>query len=186
MGGKNAAIIYDDVELSKVVPAILNSCFLNQGEICLCTSRLFVHRSIYDDFIEILVQETRYALKQLVVFTLVLHLMQMNWIQEAQSGAVYRRSVYGSVDKFGSFGKSAEVRPYGPCWRRQRSLWRNGRWVLFDCAVSKSTVVVYVRMVATIIQRFDLKRRADPVLVVFLWVLYWKLITNKIFFSSVL
>lgn len=78
MGGKNAAIIYDDVELSKVVPAILNSCFLNQGEICLCTSRLFVHRSIYDDFIEILVQETRYALKQLVVFTLVLHLMQMN------------------------------------------------------------------------------------------------------------
>jgi len=59
MGGKNAAIIYDDADLSKVIPAILNSCFLNQGEICLCTSRLFVHRSIYDDFVEMLVTDAR-------------------------------------------------------------------------------------------------------------------------------
>ena len=61
MGGKNAAIIYEDAELSQVIPAVVNSCFLNQGEICLCTSRLFVHRSIYDKFVQALVQEARYA-----------------------------------------------------------------------------------------------------------------------------
>ena len=39
MGGKNAAIIFDDAKLDKVIPTMLRSCFLNQGEICLCTSR---------------------------------------------------------------------------------------------------------------------------------------------------
>jgi len=60
MGGKNAGIIYEDAELSEVIPAVLNSCFLNQGEICLCTSRLFVQRSIYETFVEKLVKEARY------------------------------------------------------------------------------------------------------------------------------
>jgi len=59
MGGKNAGIIYEDAELSEVIPAVLNSCFLNQGEICLCTSRLFVQRSIYETFVEKLVKEAR-------------------------------------------------------------------------------------------------------------------------------
>ena len=59
MGGKNAGIIFGDADLSKVVPAVVNSCFLNQGEICLCTSRLFVHQSIYDTFVEQLVEAAR-------------------------------------------------------------------------------------------------------------------------------
>ena len=59
MGGKNAAIIFEDADLSKVIPAVVSSCFLNQGEICLCTSRVFVHRSIYDTFVEQLVEASR-------------------------------------------------------------------------------------------------------------------------------
>lgn len=60
LGGKNAGIIFDDADLSKVIPAAINSCFLNQGEICLCTSRIFVHRSLYQEFLQRFVQETKY------------------------------------------------------------------------------------------------------------------------------
>ncbi|XP_046440765.1 2-aminomuconic semialdehyde dehydrogenase-like isoform X2 [Daphnia pulex] len=59
LGGKNAGIIFEDADLSKVVPATINSCFLNQGEICLCTSRVFVQRTIFDEFVQRLVKETK-------------------------------------------------------------------------------------------------------------------------------
>lgn len=51
MGGKNAAIVFDDVDLDKHLSSIIRSCFLNQGEICLATSRLFVQKGIYQKFI---------------------------------------------------------------------------------------------------------------------------------------
>lgn len=51
LGGKNAAVIFGDADLGKAVPTTVRSSFLNQGEICLCTSRIFVHQSIFDDFI---------------------------------------------------------------------------------------------------------------------------------------
>nr|CAH0112079.1 unnamed protein product [Daphnia galeata] len=59
LGGKNAGIIFDDADLSKAVPATINSCFLNQGEICLCTSRIFVQRAIFEEFVQRLVKETK-------------------------------------------------------------------------------------------------------------------------------
>ncbi|VDL73811.1 unnamed protein product [Nippostrongylus brasiliensis] len=59
MGGKNAAIIYPSCDLAKHLPSITRSCFINQGEICLCTSRIFVHSSIYDNFVEQLVREAK-------------------------------------------------------------------------------------------------------------------------------
>ena len=59
LGGKNAAIIFEDADLSKVIPSTVRSCFLNQGEICLCTSRIFVQRSLYSSFVERLVEEAR-------------------------------------------------------------------------------------------------------------------------------
>jgi acyl-CoA reductase-like NAD-dependent aldehyde dehydrogenase len=59
LGGKNAGIIFDDADLSKVVPATINSCFLNQGEICLCTSRIFVQRPIFEEFVQRLVKEAK-------------------------------------------------------------------------------------------------------------------------------
>ncbi|EYC03252.1 hypothetical protein Y032_0095g2838 [Ancylostoma ceylanicum] len=59
MGGKNAAIIYPSCDLGKHLQTIARSCFINQGEICLCSSRIFVHSSIYEDFVEKLVQEAK-------------------------------------------------------------------------------------------------------------------------------
>ncbi|MEP6899377.1 MAG: aldehyde dehydrogenase [Rhodanobacter sp.] len=51
MGGKNPAIVFADADLSETnLDTIVRSGFANQGEICLCGSRLLVQRSIYDDF----------------------------------------------------------------------------------------------------------------------------------------
>ncbi|HXS72496.1 MAG TPA: aldehyde dehydrogenase [Rhodanobacteraceae bacterium] len=51
MGGKNPAIVFADAELSDAnLDTIVRSGFSNQGEICLCGSRLLVQRSIYENF----------------------------------------------------------------------------------------------------------------------------------------
>ena len=53
LGGKNPAIVFADAELSEEnLDTIVRSGFANQGEICLCGSRLLVQRSIYDTFRE--------------------------------------------------------------------------------------------------------------------------------------
>ncbi|KAI8910407.1 aldehyde dehydrogenase domain-containing protein [Gorgonomyces haynaldii] len=59
LGGKNANIIFDDCDLEKTIKTTLRSSFLNQGEICLCGSRIFVQSKIYDAFLEKFVQETQ-------------------------------------------------------------------------------------------------------------------------------
>ena len=52
MGGKNPTIIFGDVDLDQVVSATLRSSFSNQGQICLCGSRLLVEQSLYPAFLE--------------------------------------------------------------------------------------------------------------------------------------
>ncbi|MEP7098183.1 MAG: aldehyde dehydrogenase [Dokdonella sp.] len=60
MGGKNPAIVFADADLSDVnLDTIVRSGFANQGEICLCGSRLLVERSIYDDFKECYLERVR-------------------------------------------------------------------------------------------------------------------------------
>ncbi|XP_067948349.1 2-aminomuconic semialdehyde dehydrogenase-like [Watersipora subatra] len=59
LGGKNPGIIFADADLEKCISVVVRSCFTNQGEICLCTERLFVQRSIYDGFLEKFVAQTR-------------------------------------------------------------------------------------------------------------------------------
>lgn len=50
LGGKNPNLIFADADLDKAVETTVNSSFMNQGEICLCGSRIYVERSIYEDF----------------------------------------------------------------------------------------------------------------------------------------
>ncbi len=52
LGGKNATVILKDVDLDKVVPEIVRSSFLNQGEICLCGSKILVQEDIYEAFLD--------------------------------------------------------------------------------------------------------------------------------------
>lgn len=50
MGGKNALIIFDDVDIDQTVDLAIRASFTNQGQICLCTSRILVHQNIYESF----------------------------------------------------------------------------------------------------------------------------------------
>ncbi|KAH9487533.1 Aldehyde dehydrogenase 8 member A1 [Bulinus truncatus] len=59
LGGKNAAIIFDDCNFNKCLETTIRSSFVNQGEVCLCTSRIFIQRSIYEKFLEAFVTKTR-------------------------------------------------------------------------------------------------------------------------------
>ena len=50
LGGKNPNIIFADCDYDKMLKTTLRSSFSNQGQICLCGSRIFVERSIYNQF----------------------------------------------------------------------------------------------------------------------------------------
>ena len=50
MGGKNPNIIFADCNYDKMLDTTLRSSFANQGQICLCGSRVFVEKSIYEKF----------------------------------------------------------------------------------------------------------------------------------------
>ncbi|MCB0755053.1 MAG: aldehyde dehydrogenase [Flavobacteriales bacterium] len=50
LGGKNPNIIFDDCDLENALRTSLNSSFANQGQICLCGSRMYVQRGIYEEF----------------------------------------------------------------------------------------------------------------------------------------
>jgi aminomuconate-semialdehyde/2-hydroxymuconate-6-semialdehyde dehydrogenase len=50
LGGKNPNIIFADCDFEKMIKTTLSSSFANQGQICLCGSRILIERSIYDKF----------------------------------------------------------------------------------------------------------------------------------------
>jgi aminomuconate-semialdehyde/2-hydroxymuconate-6-semialdehyde dehydrogenase len=50
LGGKNPNIIFADCDFKKMLSTTLRSSFANQGQICLCGSRIFVERPIYEKF----------------------------------------------------------------------------------------------------------------------------------------
>jgi aminomuconate-semialdehyde/2-hydroxymuconate-6-semialdehyde dehydrogenase len=52
LGGKNPNIIFADADLDAAVAGSVRSSFANQGQVCLCGSRVFVERSAYKDFVD--------------------------------------------------------------------------------------------------------------------------------------
>lgn len=59
LGGKNAALVFADCDFDKAVEGVARSTFLNTGQVCLCTERIYVHRSIYARFVEALSARAR-------------------------------------------------------------------------------------------------------------------------------
>ncbi|MGZ8830959.1 MAG: aldehyde dehydrogenase [Thermoanaerobaculia bacterium] len=59
LGGKNPNVIFADADLDEAIATSIRSSFWNQGEICLCGSRIFVERSIYDQFVDRFVAATK-------------------------------------------------------------------------------------------------------------------------------
>lgn len=50
LGGKNPNIIFADCDYDKMLTTTVKSAFANQGQICLCGSRIFVEARIYEQF----------------------------------------------------------------------------------------------------------------------------------------
>ena len=59
LGGKNPNIVFADCDFDQAVSTSVLSSFSNQGEICLCGSRIFVERKIYDRFVTAFVEKTK-------------------------------------------------------------------------------------------------------------------------------
>lgn len=59
LGGKNPNIIFADADLDDAIDTTLRSSFINQGEVCLCGSRIYVERTIYDEFLDRFVERTK-------------------------------------------------------------------------------------------------------------------------------
>ena len=55
LGGKNATIVTDDIDIESVAKEVARASFLNSGQICLCGSRILIQSSIYEKFKEALI-----------------------------------------------------------------------------------------------------------------------------------
>ena len=54
LGGKNPAIVFADADFDAAVSGVTQSVFENCGQVCLCTERVYVERSIFERFVDAL------------------------------------------------------------------------------------------------------------------------------------
>ena len=59
LGGKNPTVVFADANFDVAIKSSVKSAFLNQGQICLCGSRIFVEDSIYGQFKSAFLKETK-------------------------------------------------------------------------------------------------------------------------------
>lgn len=58
LGGKNPNLIFADADLEAAIAGSVRSSFANQGQVCLCGSRIFVERPAYPEFVRRFVEKT--------------------------------------------------------------------------------------------------------------------------------
>lgn len=59
LGGKNPTIVFDDADMARAMDGAVRSAFANQGQICLCGSRLLVQDGIYKKFRDTFVKRAK-------------------------------------------------------------------------------------------------------------------------------
>jgi len=59
MGGKNPNIVFADCDFEQAITGTLRAAFSNQGQICLCGSRIYVEEAIYEKFKASLIARTK-------------------------------------------------------------------------------------------------------------------------------
>ena len=52
LGGKNAALVFADADLEAAAAGVARSSFTNGGQVCMCTERVYVERSVFEAFVE--------------------------------------------------------------------------------------------------------------------------------------
>ena len=59
LGGKNPNIIFADCDFDRAIETTLKSSFANQGQICLCGSRILVEKEIYERFRDVFIEKVK-------------------------------------------------------------------------------------------------------------------------------
>jgi len=59
LGGKSPSIVMDDADIDNAVETLQVGLFLNQGQCCCASSRIYVHKNVYDEFVKKTVAQTR-------------------------------------------------------------------------------------------------------------------------------
>ncbi len=59
LGGKNPTLVFADADLEAALDGTVRAGFTNQGQVCLCGSRVLVERAVYADFVDALVARVR-------------------------------------------------------------------------------------------------------------------------------
>lgn len=59
LGGKNPALIFSDCDFDSTVEQVFKASFANQGQICLCASRLYIERPLFEKFKQALVAKAQ-------------------------------------------------------------------------------------------------------------------------------
>jgi len=59
LGGKDPAIVCKSVDIAKTAPAIATLAFLNSGQICVALKRIYIHKDIYNEFRDAMVEYTK-------------------------------------------------------------------------------------------------------------------------------
>lgn len=59
LGGKNPNLVFADCDFEAALEGSLRAAFTNQGQICLCGSRIFVERALYERFLTAFIDRTR-------------------------------------------------------------------------------------------------------------------------------
>jgi aminomuconate-semialdehyde/2-hydroxymuconate-6-semialdehyde dehydrogenase len=59
LGGKNPMVVFEDCDFNLAVETAVKAAFLNQGQICLCGSRIFIEDSLYSKFKAAFIEKTK-------------------------------------------------------------------------------------------------------------------------------
>lgn len=59
LGGKSPVLIFDDADLAQAIPAAALGIFINSGQGCVCGSRVYAHRKVYNQVVEGLAKAAR-------------------------------------------------------------------------------------------------------------------------------
>lgn len=94
LGGKSPTIVFDDADIDIAVNGVIYGIFSSTGQACIAGSRLFIHDSIYESFLEKLVQKT----KKLIVGD--------PESKQTQMGPVISESHLESIDNYVQIAKS--------------------------------------------------------------------------------
>lgn len=62
LGGNDAAIVLDDIDVAAAAEGIFNASFINSGQVCIALKRLYVHEAVYDELCDALAAKARAAI----------------------------------------------------------------------------------------------------------------------------